>query len=90
MLAVIRLLNLINTILILSNFETFHLSNFGMLSNKIVHGGQNTPVFKEMSQDAPLCPIKRIIFYIPENVKKWRMFLTNNDIQPQFETLCSQ
>ncbi len=70
--------------------ETFSLHHFGAyeywvyekaLSNKIAHGAHNTPVFNEVSFDAPLCFLKQIIFYTSENVKIGCIFLTNNDIQ---------
>ena len=55
---------------------------FLLLLNKITHGGWDTPMFNEISLDAPLCPVGRIMFYTSENVNKGHIFLTINDIQP--------
>ena len=55
---------------------------FRGLLNKIAHGGLNTPMFNEISMDAPQCPVERIMFYTSENVKDRHNFVTNNDIQP--------
>ena len=44
--------------------------------------GSKYPFFNEISLDAPLCTVWRIMFYTYENVKKMHNFVTNDDIPP--------